>query len=678
MKKNGINRNKWYKNPWKENEELRKQIVNPLLDLKKELDKEKTAKKISEKIYKYLLENNIQEKINNKINKLIKIDENKIAEEYASSINILIDVLDEMVSFFQNEKMTYDEYKEILKIGLKNKELGKIPQYIDQVILGDVDRTRSHKVKVVFIIGINDGVFPSINKNEGFLNDKDREILKSNNLEIAKGTLDSLYEDQFNIYKALTMAEERLYLSYTSSNKEGAALRPSVIISKIKKIFPKLKEESDIINKKSAITNQKGTYEELLKNIRKFKNGEKIDDIWIDIYNWYNKSEYWKNKLNNDLKGLKYSNKAEKINEKNIKKLYGETLKTSISKLEQYRRCPFSFHLKYGLKIKEQEEYKLNAIDTGSFMHDILDTFFERVENTSLIADEDIKKIVEEIISEKLKLEKNYIFTSSPKFIILTNRLKKTITESIKYIVYQIKLSDFKVVGHEVEFTKKIDNIEIIGKIDRLDIGQNEEGEFIRIIDYKSSEKNIDLNQMMAGTQIQLLTYIDAISQEQNKEPAGVLYYNLIEPIIQSSKNLTDEEIEEKIRKSFRMKGLILADIKVIKMMDKSMEKGASNIIPVYIDKEGNISKNRSSIVTKEQFSNLQKMIRKIIKQISNEILDGKIDIEPTYDKGTKASSCKYCEYKTVCAFNPSINKYQYLQNKSKELILEEIKENII
>jgi len=675
VKKNGINRNKWYKNPWKENEELRRKIVNPLLDLKKELDKQKTARKISEKIYKYLLENNIQEKVTDKINKLIKINENKIAEEYASSVNILIDVLDEIVAFFQDEKMTYDEYKEILKTGLKNKELGKIPQYIDQVILGDVDRTRSHKVKAVFIIGINDGVFPSINKNEGFLNDKDREILKNNNLEIAKGTLDVLFEDQFNIYKALTMAEERLYLSYTSSNKEGAALRPSVIISKIKKIFPKLKEESDIINKKSEITNQKATYEELLKNIRRLKNGETIEDIWIDVYNWYNKNEYWKIKLNNNLKGLKYSNKAEKINEKNIKKLYGETLKTSISRLEQYRKCPFSFHLKYGLKIKEQEEYKLNAIDTGSFMHDILDTFFERIENIGLIEDENIEKIVEEIINEKLKLEKNYIFTSSPKFIVLTNRLKKTITESIKYIVYQMKLSDFKVAGHEVEFTKKIDNIEIIGKVDRLDIGQNEEGEFIRIIDYKSSEKNIDLNQMMAGTQIQLLTYIDAISQEQNKEPAGVLYYNLIEPIIQSSKNLTDEEIEEKIRKSFRMKGLILADIKVIKMMDKSIEKGASNIIPVYIDKDGNISKNRSSTVTKEQFSNLQKMIRKIIKQISNEILKGKIDIEPIYDKGTKTSSCKYCEYKTVCAFNTMENKYNYLQNKTREIILEEIKE---
>lgn len=674
-KKFGINRSKWYKKEWQQNEELRKQIVEPLLDLKKELDKEKTAKSITESLYKYLQKNDIERKLKVKIEKLKALGEAGVAEEYLASMDLLINVLEEIVEFFKSDKMTIDTYKEILKIGLKNKELGKIPQFLDQVILGDVDRTRTHKVKAIFITGINDGVFPSVNKNEGFLNDKDREILKANNLEIAKGTLENLYEDQFNIYKAFTTAEEKLYLSYTSSNKEGAATRPSVIISKIKRIFPNLKEESDIITKKSVITNQNATFEELLKNIRDLKNGEKIDDIWIDIYNWYNKSKTWKDKLNYSMQGLEYTNKAENIKAENIKKLYGETLKTSISRLEQYRKCPFSFHLKYGLRLKEQEEYKINAINTGSFMHDVVDTFFSRIEDINTLEDEEIEKIVEEIINEKLALSSNYIFSSSAKFVVLTNRLKKTIKESIKYIVYQMKLSDFKPVGHEVEFTKKIDNIEIYGKIDRMDIGKNEEIEYLRIIDYKSSEKNVDLNQMIAGTQIQLMTYIDAITEKEKKQPAGILYFSLIEPIIQESKNLSDEEIEERIRKSFKMKGLILGDIKVIRMMDKSLEKGSSNLIPVYLDKDGNISQSRSSTVTKEEFTNLQKTIRKIIKQISREILSGRIDIKPIYDKQNKMSACKYCEYQTICAFNSNINKYEYLSHKNKEQILQEIKE---
>jgi len=675
-KKYGINRNKWYKKEWKEHNDLQKKIVEPLLEFKNSFKNEKTAEEISEKIYKYLIKNNIQEKLNEKIKKLEIIGEIEKAEEYKASSDILVDLLDEIVVFFKNEKMSFEKYREILKVGLSSKELGKIPQVIDQVIIGDIDRTRSHKVKALFVIGVNDGVFPSVNKNEGFLNDKDREILKENDLEIAKGTLENLYEDQFNIYKLFATSEDKLYISYTSSNKDGATLRPSVLISKIKKIFPRIKEESNVIEEKSEIGNLNATFNELLKNIRKLKNNEKIDDIWIDIYNWYNRNEYWRNKLQSSLKGLNYTNVAEKIDDENIKRLYGNTLKTSISRLEQYRKCPFSFHLKYGLKIEEEQEYKINAIDTGSFMHDVVDTFFERVDDIKQIEDDEIEEIVNEIINEKLKSEKNYIFSSSAKFIVLTNRLKKTILTSIKYIVYQMKISDFKPSGHEVEFNKKIDNIEIIGKVDRIDIAHNDEGEYLRIIDYKSSEKSLDLNHVMAGTQIQLLTYVDAISEEKNKESAGVLYFNLIEPIISESKNLSDEEIEEKIRKSFKMKGLILADIKVIKMMDKKIEKGSSEILPVYLDKEGNISKSRSSTVTKEEFTKLQKTIRKIIKQIANDILSGKIDIKPMYDKKSKIATCKYCEYKTICGFNPSINQYEYLQNKSRETILQEIKED--
>ena len=672
--KMGINRNKWYKKEWKENEEIRKKIVQPLLVLKREIDEEKTAKNISEKIYKYLIKNNIQEKINKKIEKLNEIGEPEIAKEYKASVEVLVNVLDEVVEIFGEEKLSIEKYKEILKIGLKNKEIGKIPQNLDQVILGDIDRTRSHKVKNVFIIGINDGMFPSTIKNEGFLNDKDRDILKENNLEIAKNTIDNLYEDQFNIYKALTTAEENLYLSYTSSNKEGQAQRPSVIISKIKKIFPKIKEESDIIKNTSLITNQEATFEELLKNIRKLKNGEKIDDIWIDVYNWYNQNEKWRQRLISSQMGLEHTNKAETISKKNIEKLYGNTLKTSVSKLEQYRECPFSFHLKYGLKIEDEEEYKINPIDTGSFMHEVVDTFFETIKDIN-VKDEEIEKIVEEIIDEKLKLEKNSIFSSSAKFIVLTNRLKKTIKESIKNIVYQMRLSDFKIEGNEIEFIRKQDNVEITGKIDRLDIGNDGTQEYIRIIDYKSSNRNVDLNKMMAGTQIQLITYMDAISEQLQKQPAGIFYFNLIEPILNENNNLSDEEIKEKIRKKFKMNGLILADIKIIKMMDKSLEKGASNIVPVYLDKEGKISSLKSNTVTKEQFSNLQKTIRKIIKQISNEILMGKIEIKPMYDKIKKTCSCDYCKYKTICEFNPKQNKYEYLQNKTKESILEEIKE---
>ena len=669
-------------------EQIRKNIVDPLVKLKKEIDENKTAKGISKAIYQFLVDQEIAKKIRQKQNELEEKGLIDLSHEYESSINIVINLLDEIVLVFKDDKITIDKFAQILRVGLKNSNLTKIPGTQDQVIMGDVDRSRSHKVKATFIIGLNDGIFPSINKNEGFLNDDDREILKSHGIELAKGTIDKLYEDNFNIYKTFTTAEQKLYLSYPSSDMQGKALRPSILVNRIKKIYPKLSEESDVIESKSEILNTKTTYEELINNISKLRENE-IEKIWYYVYNYYKKDENWNNKLEQSLKGLNYSNLPEKIEQKNIDKLYGNKLSTSISKLEQYRRCPFSYFLQYGLKIKPQEELKVKSFDTGTFMHEVIDEVFEIIKEEKIkledITEDKISEIVDKIIDEELLQNKNYIFTSTAKYRVLVIRLKKIIKKALKYIIQSLISSEFNVLGTELEFddkgkykTIKLQlengkNVEITGKIDRVDTAQNEDGKYLRIIDYKSSIKNIDLNEVYAGLQIQLLTYLDAVCKEEDLMPAGILYFSLMEQMIDTDKNMELEQIEERIRKSFKMKGLILADIKVVKLHDKNLENGYSNLVPAYISKSG-LSEGKSSCVSKEQFKDLQDYMYIVIKQISNEILSGNIDLKPFYKN--KKTPCSYCDYKSICNFNNGacLNKYNFIDEKSKQEILEKIK----
>ena len=618
-----------------------------------------------------------------------------IAAEYETSWKIVMQVLDEIVLVFGDENITFESYMQILKTGLGESKLGTIPMAQDEVTVGDVDRSRSHKIKAVFIIGLNDGMFPSINKAEGFLNDDDREKIKQNGVELAKGTIDRIYEDNFNIYKAFTTAEERIFLSYSSSDMEGKSLRPSVLVSRIKKIFEWLKETSEVIYRKSEISTKENTFKELLINLREFRDGNEIDTKWFDVYNLYNESEEWHEKLAYAVKALNYTNTAEKIKKENVEKMYGSTLKTSVSKLEQYSGCPFSYYLKYGLKLNDKETFNVEAVDTGSFMHDVIDNFFgiieERNINLKEITDEELEKIVAEIVSEKLKLDRNYIFTTTSKYKVLSNRLQKVVTMSVKYIVQSLKQSEFEVFGHELEFggdgqykpitviTEDGKKVEITGKIDRVDIMKNPDGTYVRIIDYKSSVKNIDLNQVFYGLQLQLLTYLNETCKVEDFIPAGVLYFNLINPTIGTDKNLTDEEVEEKIRQEFKMKGLILADVNIIKKMDTNIEnepKGISKIIPATIKKDGEISDRGTSAVTKEQFVYLQKYMEKIIKQISEEILQGNIEVKPYYNASTKKTPCEYCKYKSICRFdeNTKNNEYKYISKLNKDAVLEMIK----
>ena len=674
-------------------EEIRKNIVNPLIKLKEEINKNSTAENISKQIYQFLIEQNIEEKINEKIQNLMDIGQIDIANEYKNSIKTIIEILDEIVLVFKDDKITIDKYVKILKVGFKNSSLTKIPGTQDQVILGDTDRSRSHKVKAIFIIGLNDGNFPSVHKDEGFFNDIDRQKLKEDGIELAKGTIDLLYEDNFNIYKAFTTAEEKLCLLYSSSDMQGKSLRPSMLINKIKKIYPKIVEKSDIIESENEILNETATYKKLINNINDLKEQNKMDDLWYYIYRYYENSEKWNARLENDLKGIDYTNKPEEIEKQNIEKLYGNKLTTSISKLEKHRSCPFSYYLKYGLKIKPQEQLKIQTINTGTFIHEVIDEFFTKIKESSIeleqITDEEMEKIIDQIIDEKLGQGKNYIFTSTAKYKVLVLRLKRIIKKALKYIIETIVQSRFKVLGSELEFGEKgkykpirltLENgkqVEIIGKIDRIDTAQNEDGKYLRIIDYKSSIKNIDLNEVYAGIQIQLLTYLDAVCREEELQPAGILYFNMLEQIIKADKRMSPEKIEEKIKANFKMKGLILADVKVVKLHDKNLEKGQSSIIPAYIDKEGNLSSKKTSGVTKEQFADLQKYMYKIIKEISKEILEGNIELRPYYKN--KKTPCKYCEYKSICNFNMGgcENQYNYIDKKAKDEILDKIKDEI-
>lgn len=323
-------------------------------------------------------------------------------------------------------------------------------------------------------------------------------------------------------------------------------------------------------------------------------------------------------------------------------------------------------------------------------MHETIDEFFEYVHQEGIplpeLEEEQIQKIVSNIIDQNVILQKNAIFRATVKGKILIKRLKRMISKALKYIIETLIYSDFNIEGTELEFGVKGDyepiilnlengkKIEITGKIDRIDTANGEDGKYVRIIDYKSSSKNIDLNEVYAGLQIQLLTYMDAVCKKEDFIPAGIFYFSLIEQMVKADKRISEEEIENLIKKNFKMKGLIVADVKIIKMNDNTLTQGSSKMVPAAITASGAVNEKWTNGVKKEEFKILQQYIDKTIKQIGKEILNGKIEIKPYYKKGK--TPCEYCTYKTICGFNPHQegNCYYYIDNKPKDEILLQMK----
>lgn len=707
---NGIRGRRWLEERWnyrfnynysEEMSEFEEDIINrvntikdritlPIINLKEKIDKVANAREMCVALYEFLCEINIPEKIEALVEEFKNSGELDKASEYSQIWNMIMGILDQIVEVMGSEKLTLDQFLRILTQGFGKYSIGVIPPALDQVLVGSIERLKSHEIKYLYIIGVNDGIFPRASKEEGILSDRDREELREKGMELAPSLRSRVFEEQFLVYTALTVAGRNLRLSYPIADHEGKTMRPSIIISRIKKVFPGLREYSNIVvdnqNKVDSITRPKATFKELVGVIRDEKAGIKLSPLWQDVKSWYAEREEWGTMLNRISTALTYSNEIKPPAAKLLRKLYGKEMYFSVSRLEKYVECPFAYFVQYGLKTKERKVYEMNAPDMGTFLHTVIDQFSRTLKENNMQwrqvekdwCNEQVGIIVDSIASR----DKNSIFLSSARYQYITTRFKRIVARAVWLIASHIKRSGFEPVGYEIGFginsdfppiaieLKSGEKINLIGRIDRVDKMEDEEGSYIRVIDYKSGNKAFKLSDVYYGFQMQLLVYLDAMlsidgeKSEKPVYPGGVLYFKIDDPIIKSKGELGEELIEKEIMKKLKMKGLLLADAKIIKEMDREID-GSSLIIPARINKDGSLGK--SSAATKEQFEHLRGHIRGKLTELCQEMADGNIAISP-YKKGGN-TPCSYCRFDSVCKFDPSIkeNKYKLIRDKDDD-----------
>ncbi|EHR1329385.1 MAG: helicase-exonuclease AddAB subunit AddB [Clostridium perfringens] len=687
--------------------DIRETIVTPLDEFNKQCKGKKTLKEFATILYEFLDSKlDIMDTLDKYVDYFKENDMAIEAKEYSEVRDIFIDVLEQEVDVLGNEVMDLNEFMKVLNIGLSQYEMGLIPVALDQVNIGDITRIKSRGTKALYIIGVNDGVLPSASKEEGILSDNDREILLEKGISLASDTRTKIFEEQFLVYTAFTIAEEYLVVTYPLADFEGKSQRPSIIVHRLKKILPNVKEESEgfklVDDKYEKISAKIPTLNELMIAIRKNYDGAEIEDYWKYVYHWYLREPKWKERIEYVRKGLEYTNLENNISKEKAKKLYEDNknkISLSVSRLERYAQCPFAYYIQYGLKAKDRKIYEFTAPDLGSFMHEILDEFTNEIKEKDLkwsdLSKENCRNIINSLVDNQVKNNKSSILNSSKRYSYFTDRFKRILTKSVMVISEQMKRSDFEIYKNELAFgfSKDVNSIKLDlpsgesfylnGRIDRVD-KLNLDGEtYLRIIDYKTGSKKFDLNKFYNGLQMQLLVYLDALINnsenivENQAMPGAILYFRIDDPILKSKGDLTEEEIKSEVLKELKLEGLLLDEVKVVKAMDNTLEPGThSLIIPANMKKAGDLGKNKA-LITMEQFELLRKYVNEKMVEICQNMIEGKIDIEPC--KENKNIVCDYCNYSHICQFDSSLedNRYKVIPKKKDEDIWKSINEKV-
>ncbi|MEW9939851.1 helicase-exonuclease AddAB subunit AddB [Clostridium butyricum] len=686
--------------------EIMDEVRRPLLVFHNKIKGKHKVSHICKAIYEFLIDIHAFERINEWIEKFDEIGLEDKVKEYSQVEESVIDILDQAVDVMGDKDLDSYDFFKILNSGFNNEEIGVIPVALDQVNIGDVARIKGRDVKALYIVGVNDGILPASKKEEGILSDNDRNILSDIGIELASNTRNKVFEEQFLLYTVLTISSDFLMISYPMADFEGKSLRPSIVISRIKKILPKLVEESDLYDissykdKLNKVISPIPTFNELILVMRKNCDEENVEEYWREVYKWYKDSPEYENKVKNIFKGLDYSNLKNHVNKNNLRELYANEdgkLMFSVSRLEKYAECPFSYFVQYGLKAKNRKIYEFTPPDLGSFVHDILDLFTNRVKKEGILwselNNERCKDIVSNLIDIRLSEQTNSILNSSKRFKYLSQRFKRVISKSVTVMAEQIGKGEFEVFKTEFDFgnyktgeavmlnLQDDEKVYLQGRIDRIDTLDLDGQTYIRIIDYKTGAKKFDLNELYYGLQMQLLVYLDAIIKnskyilEKQVVPGAVLYFKVDDPIIKSKKEMTTEEVETEVLEELKLKGLVLKDAKVVKAMDRDIE-GYSLVIPAAFKKDGDF-KSTSDVVTEEEFTLLREYVNRKMISLCEDMLCGDIKIEPT--KQANRSYCEYCDFSSICQFDTSIkdNKYKIVGKKSRTEIWDNIRSDV-
>lgn len=650
-------------------------------------------------LYDFLEQNQVQQKLLNYQQQFEKEGDLSRAREYAQIYRLVMDLLDQVYELLGEEEISRQEFADILEAGFGEITVGTIPQNVDRIVVGDMERTRLKQVKVLFFLGVNDGNIPKNASKGGIISDMDREFLIESGTEMAPSPRQQMYIQRLYLYLNMTKPSEQLYLSYAKVNSEGKGIRPSYLIDTVRKLFPAMSVEYP--QNRSRLEQIEGRQEGaryLAEELREYVEGTLPEEERQDFYLMYRAYEA-------DAAGRDLLTRAafRRYRESGLSRivaraLYGRQLENSVSRLETYAACACRHFLQYGLSLQEREEFGFEVSDMGTVYHAVLENFAGKLAESNLtwwdFTEDFAAKAVKESVEAYAATYGETVLYSSARNEYAITRMSRILTRTVLTLQKHLKQGSFQPDDYELSFrfAEDLDSIHVDlsedekmhlqGRIDRIDVSEDAEHVYVKVIDYKSGNRKFDLAALYYGLQLQLVVYMNAAMEMESRKhpdkeivPAALLYYHIDDPTIETPVELTDEQINEQILAKLRMNGVVNSDPEVVERLDRYMQD-KSVVIPVEKKKDGSFSA-RSGVLSREEMQLISSYVDAKIRSIGREILDGKIAANP-YEKGNE-EACTYCAYKKVCGFDGSIPGYEkrQLEDLDKQALMQRMQETV-
>ncbi len=682
-------------------------------------------------LYRFVSELHCAEQLYQKKERFEELGEAMLAREYDQIYRLVMEVFEKMADLMPDEKLDIENFRRILEAGFSEQSVGQIPPGLDQVIVGDLTRTRFFGIRVLFVLGVNEGLIPAGAGHGGILTDREKEQIAILGTELSPTAKERMMREQFYLLMSFARPSDCLYLLYSTVSMGGDALKPSPVLGKIQSLFPEIAEEypkplgvladaepDGVVTSVEACFRQDLRRDGGIRFLLSAGRVEQPDDERLQyasaLARQYERTTAGDGQIlrrsvdyRQMMQGSSAGILSGRLRREIAEKLYGK-LVGSISRLELFSNCAFAHFLTYGLGLRERDKFEILAPDFGSIFHEILKAYSDKVTAAGLqFADlpDDVRiRICDLCIAEVTETYGRGILQANNRVQGMIDRLRRMTYRTTWHLNRQISMGEMEPVLFESGFY----NSGMTGRVDRIDLattgflpdgkqiqagGQYTAVDYVRIVDYKTGSRTFSLDRVYYGLDLQLFTYLREVREHLKKQPghgdhlilpAGAFYDHIDDPVLEQGNG------EDALMKKLRFDGPFLGTPYGLSLMDtavvekKKTEGGIeatlvsgaeSLVVPAKITKSGAYASGVFA-PSPEGLLGIETYTGNLAEDRRSQILAGEIGIRPARIGNT--SACDYCSYRGICGFDRRLG-YRYREldkHADEEVLLQMLAEN--